>query len=700
MEETVIDKALGLGTTYFRNESYEKARDLFRRALELARSYDKNELIELRERQGLARYTIPEPSMHTKVYHPMYVRLLDNLSATYEKLNDLRRALKCAQAMVDADPYNLKCYIRLGKILQKQLRDKEAYKAYVQGLRKVREAHEKFSWQVSRRLIDIAQQQKNNVKARLNAAKSDEKPLSAEKRHVIDPVEERRRLVKRSKMGTPEASEDVKRPPDTLFMLPPELFPVIFDGFTAKELFKVSLVCKSWRQNLLLFPQLFQRFLLNSCSYQQLITCCNFILRLQTGSIHKRSLETFKFSPKYPKEELKAVEAIFSKLSSFRLQKLILTVPNCTTSHLAKLMSSNAEICRDLRDLSLILSFRAGKPYEIEMLSQCKNLRRLEVLVNSSVVPTDTGLQRTSSFIEPRMLPTWAENLDSFSLTCDQTRVQNFPFLTLMTHFPANKLSRLSISGVTFSSVTNQFDWLANFDHLRELWFENNKGASLMAFMRMMRDYPLSRTLEKLTFREDSITVRTDLEETSDSFFYRDNLENIREIDLMGSSMSGLGITRLLSYLQPNNIKSFNLGDCPFIKLQRAQSSTDACVLSPYHFLVSVPRLESLLLPQLGALNDDTMKLFTEEVGNMENLKRLDLSLNPSITGVSLYELLTGLKEVRSAPLDYLNIDGCPSVSHITVKLLQNQLLAQRVDCAFDREAWRRFGVNSMKYKS
>lgn len=698
-----MDKALDLGTTYFRNESYEKARDLFRRALELALSYDENELIGLREKQGLARYNVPEPDKNCKIYHPMYVRLLDNLSATYEKLNDLKRALKYAQVMVEVDPYNLKCYIRLGKILQKQLKDKEAYRAYVLGLRKVKEAYEGYSWKVSERLVDIARQQKNNVKLRLDANKPKERSPTVDRKRVIDPIEERRQLVKRSRRNTPVTVDHREYQRDPLFILPLELFPAIFDGFNAKELFRVTLVCKLWRKRLLSFPELFRKYSLSCCSYQQVITCCNFIQQLNATLIQASkdvSLELFKFSPKSPKEELKSIEAIFSKLSNFHLQKLVLSVPNCTTSHLAKLTRSNAKMCKALKDLSLIVSFRADKPYEIEMLSHCENLRRLEVLVDSSVIPVDSGLQRSSSFIEPRMLPTWAENLDSFSLTCDQKRVKGFPFLTLVTHFPANRLARLSITGVTFPSDANQFDWLANFKHLKEIWLENNNGANLAAFMRVLRDNPLSRKLEKLTFREDHISGRTDLEETSDTFFYRENLQHLREIDLMGSSISGLGIARLISYLQPNNIRFFNLGDCPFIKLQRSLSLTDHCVLSPYHFLISVPSLEFLLLPQLGALNDDTMKLFTEEVGNLENLKKLDLSLNPSITGVSLFEFLTALKESRSFPLEYLNIDGCPSVSHITVNLLKNQMLVQKIDCVFEREVWRRFGVNSLKYKS
>lgn len=702
MDESIIDKALDLGVTYFRNENYLKARDLFRKALELAMSYSDEELSRLRASHGMRKYTVLEPEKDCPVYHPKYVRLLDNMSATYDKLGNLKKALQYARKMTEADPFNLKCYIRLGKVLQKQAKDKEAYDVYVAGLRRAREAHEKCSWEVSQRMVEIAQQQKSIVKRRLRESSKEISPTVTEKRRLIDPVEEHNRLQKRVRRNSPDLShEEAGRARDFVLDLPAELLLQVFCEFNAKELFRVTLACKSWREKLLSLPQLFRTFVLSPCTHRQLTKFCDFIERL-TPLLSSRShrLELLKFSPKFARDELRSAEMIFSSIKKIKLQKLILSVPNCSTAHLAKYMASNVELCKGLTSLSLILAFRADKPYETEMLSRCENLRRLEILVNSSVVPVNQGLARTSSFIEPKMLPTWAAKLESFSLICDQSKVKGFPFVTLVLHFPVNHLSKLSITGVTFSVETRQFDWLANFRFLKEIWFENNKFADLSAFMRLLRDYPLSDRLEKLTFREYSIGSRVDLEERSESFFYQHNLQSLREFDLMGSSISGLGLTRLISYLESKKLRKFNFGDCPFIRFERISMQNDSMSFSPHEFLNSLPQLESLLIPQFGALTDDTMKFFTEAVAHLENLKILDISMNPSLTGVSLYEFLSALRDQRAIPLEYLNIDGCPSVSHITVNMLRSQSLVGKVDCVYEREGWRRFGINSFKCQS
>lgn len=702
MDESIIDKALDLGVTYFRNENYVKARDLFRKALELAMSYGDEELTQLRAKHGLRKYTIPEPDKDSRIHHPKYVRLLDNMSATYEKLGDLKKALSYAKKMVEVDPYNLKCYIRLGKILQKQVRDKQAYETYKLGLRRTKEAHESYSWEVSQKLIEIAKQQKIAIKRRLGDSIKENSPAVTESKHLIDPIEERNRLIKKARRqspGLPHNNQEQRK--DFVLDLPPELLILVLCDFTAKELFRITLACKSWRKRLLSFPQLFQRFILNSCTHRQLVKFCDFIERLSpmlTPRYH--SLELLRFSPKFARDELKSVEIIFSRMRKIEVQKLILSVPNCSTSHLAKIMASNVQLCKALTSLSMILAFRADKPYEVEMLSQCENLRRLEVLVNSSVVPVNQGFVRTSSFIEPKMLPTWAGNLETFSLTCDQNKVKGFPFMTLVLHFPVNHLSKLFISGVTFALETPQFDWLANFRFLKELWFENNRFAEFSAFIRLLRDYPLSDRLEKLTFREDSIGTRVDLEEISEGFFYKHNFQSLREIDLMGSSISGLGLTRMVSYLEPNKLRKFNFGDCPHVKFQRVQVPNESMSLSPYDFLRSLPHLESLFMPQCAALTDDTMSLMTESVDYLNDLKSLDVSLNSSLTGASLYEFLKALRDVRSAPLEYLNIDGCASISHITVNMLRSQSLVKKLDCVYEREMWRRFGINSFKYQS
>lgn len=712
MDDTIVDKALELGTKYFRNENYNKAKELFRKAVDLARSYDEQNLVTLRERCGLSKYSFGSTvNGNTKVYHPKYVRLLDNLAATYEKLGELSKALNYAEKMARIEPFNLKCYIRLGKVLQKQGNDREAYAAYKMGLKKSKEAYDQYSMEVPQKFIDTIQNQKNIVKERLTrkdsnktASSGNDASDSTRKRQYINPIEEHNRLSKRKKGLNKIPLAEISAPRLNLICgLPTELIPLIFNEFSSKELMIVTLVCKSWQTRILAQPQLFQKFILNSCTLRQVLKFCDFICSLYPSSDDKslrHSLEVVKYSSRTSAEEAKSVETLLSRLQNIHCEKLMLSIPSCTTAHLASFMASNVELCRSLKELSVIISLRADKPYEIDMLSRCENLKRLEVLIESSVVPIKKRISRTSSFIEPKLIPTWAEKLESFSLNCDQNKVKSFPFITLVSHFPANHLSRLCITGVTFSSDTNQFDWLSNFKFLKEIWFENNKSAKLAALMHLLRDYPLSNLLEKLTFREDRITSKFDMEETSENYFYYHNLQNLRVLDVMGSSISGLGLARILSYLRQNKIKKLNMGDCPYIKLQQFPCLNDTSVISPNDLLVAIPNLEELLVPQFGFLGDDTMKLFTEQVRYLENIKRVDLSLNPSITGVSIYELLKALKERRTVPLEHINLDGCPSVSHITVNMLKAQGLVKHVDCVYERVVWQRFGINSLKYQS
>lgn len=711
MDDTIVDKALELGTKYFRNENYNKAKELFRKAVDLARSYDEQDLVKLRERCGLSKYSFPTNTGNSKVYHPKYVRLLDNLAATYEKLGELSKALSYAEKIAHIEPFNLKCYIRLGKVLQKLGNDRDAYSAYKLGLKKAKEAYDQYSVEVPQKFIDAVQQQKNIIKERLGKQDSDtaasngnDSSNPSQKRQYINPIEEHNRLSKRRKGMNKLLVTEISVPTlDFICGLPTEILPLIFDRFTSKELMVMRLVCKSWQNRILAQPQLFQKFILSSCTYRQVIKCCEFICSLYPSSGKKflrHPLKVVKYSSRTSAEEVKSVEALLSRLQNFQCEKLMLSIPSCTTAHLANFMASNVELCRSLKELSVAISLRADKPYEIDMLSRCENLKRLEVLIGSSVVPIKKRISRTSSFIEPKLIPTWAEKLESFSLNCDQNKVKSFPFITLVSHFPANNLSRLCITGVTFSSDTNQFDWLSNFKFLREIWFENNKSAKLAALMHLLRDYPLSNLLEKLTFREDKITSKFDLEETSENYFYYHNLQNLRVLDVMGSSISGLGLTRILSYLRQNKIKKLNIGDCAFIRLQQFPCQNDTSVISTNHLLVAIPNLEELQVPQLGFLDDDTLKHLTKQVRHLKNIKRIDLSLNSSITGVSIYELLKELKEMRTIPLDYINLDGCPSVSHITVNMLKAQGLVKHVDCVYERVLWQRFGINSLKYQS
>ena len=139
--EDVVEKALNLGFVYFKNEDYKNACNLFTKALRLALSYSQSKLEQIRESHGLSKRPFYETE---KVVHPRFVKLLDNRAATWEKLGDLTKALKDANRAVKYEPYNLKCYLRKGKILQKLQLDDMALKNYEEGLQKADEMRSRY----------------------------------------------------------------------------------------------------------------------------------------------------------------------------------------------------------------------------------------------------------------------------------------------------------------------------------------------------------------------------------------------------------------------------------------------------------------------------------------------------------------------------------------------------------------------------
>ncbi|GAV51178.1 hypothetical protein ZYGR_0AD03610 [Zygosaccharomyces rouxii] len=679
MEEEPLGKALKLGATFYRNENYRRALELFRRCLQLAKSYPEQELIKLRTRLGLPKYNCPRSD---KIYHPHYVQLLDNVAACYEKLAEFGMASEYTKRLIKVEPFNAKAYVRLQRLLQRRGKLDEAYGICKRGISNCKKFQEKYGIVIPSKPFEVLQRCEKSLQERIGPSE----PVN--KRHIIEPdipvVEAKKQKPERIVL-------------DFISGLPPELLPLILGGLTSKELIEVALVCKCWWNCVFAQPRLFQRVVINNGTYRQLNKFCEFAKRIRD---RHGSLDLFKYSSRTPSDEAKSMEIFWTKLQGYKCRRLLLSVPRCTTEQLAQCMSRNTQLCQSLQELSMVVSLSSSKPdFDADMLNHCEHLKRLEIVVSSCTSPNRIPeLSRSSSFIETKLIPTWATNLVSLSICCDGARVDRFPFLTMISYFPANKLERLCITGVTFNQLPNQFDWLANFRYLKEIWFEDNKGASLAVFLQLLRDYPLGDRLEKLTFREYSTLSNIHLEPTSESYFYTYNLQNVKSLDLMGSSISGKGLQRLVSYLQPLNFRRLNIGYCPHIRLERYQHENDPSYLSATNFFMKFPYLQELIIPQFGALDDGKMKLLFEQTANWYHLRKIDLSLNLSITGVSVYELLKALLDTRGYPLEHLIIDGCSSISHVTVNMIRAKGLASQVDCIYERDTWRRFGVNSLKY--
>lgn len=129
IDSTVL-KAIELGTRLFKSGEYLQAKRIFTNALRVCDSYSQEQIMRIRNAYQL---DTARPD-NKRLYHPRYIKILDNICACYEKLNDLKSCLDVSQRLLKLEPGNIKCYIRCTRTLIKLKDWKRAYKTCSRGL--------------------------------------------------------------------------------------------------------------------------------------------------------------------------------------------------------------------------------------------------------------------------------------------------------------------------------------------------------------------------------------------------------------------------------------------------------------------------------------------------------------------------------------------------------------------------------------
>ncbi|CAL9729880.1 protein Dia2p [Monosporozyma unispora] len=709
-----VDSAITLGTTYFKNGQYQDAKKLFIKTLWLLKSYSKDDIIKIRNTEGLTSGIIS----NSPIVHPKLIKLLDNVAACYDKLGELDKALTIGDKMIRKEPFNLKCYIRRGKILQKLVRDKDAYKNYKLALHEVKKAHNDHNVKVSQKLIDVVSHQMSLVKQRLERinpnvsnsfTQAENNPL---KRQFIDPIKEHRsqKEFTRKRLKLAAAIEPVVdiETVDYIGSLPLEILPLILNQLNVKDLIHLCQVSHTYKRVIMInYTNWFKDYKLNSVTNKLFTQFHDFIKILYSKSRFNQipSFRSLQLSSKLASDEPRLLQKLFMSLQDYHCDKLIVSAPNCATSNIIKYIVPQDQFCSNVKELSLTISLRSDKSYEINLLNKFHHLTNLELIFDSAVVPIRESANTNHNNIES-IKDSWCPDLENFRLLCDSKKIKTFPTRALFLS-PDNeyhKLHRLCITGVTFCENTQDFKWLKKFPSLKELWLENNHNGKLLNLLNLFKTEHVFKDgpLESLVFRENMMYPRIDMEPIpiQTRYKYKRNLCHLKKLDLMATSISGSGLHRLSASLTPENLKCLNIGDCPYIQMQQSQNDYNPNTFSPFDFFPKFDSLEYLMLPLLGSLNDSSMHMLALQAVDIQKLKVLDLSLNSQITGVSIYEIVSKLYEIKNKePLERLIIDGCNSISHITVNSVKAKRLVKRIDCVYEREAWRQFGVNSFKYK-
>lgn len=726
MSATSVDRALELGTKYFKLQDYENAKNVFLKTIKLVTICSDKDVIKLRKSLGLTSHVFVRvgDNNEQKIVHPRYIKLLDNLSASWEKLNEITKALKVADKMIEKEPYNLKGYIRRGILLQKSGKEEQAYKNYKMALKMANYGHDTLKIDYSPKFMSFVQNKKDAIRQNLINSKKEKEKLvtkdSQQKRVIIDPIEEQK-LIKRQKLDIVDQRGSIGDGVDFISNVPVELIPLILKDFTTTELLKMTRVSKTWYKRILSWAILFKIFDLRRLTSRDFNHFINFLkkitvsksIRMNSSSNYSSSqltshcMKSIAISSRIPSEEKKIMKLVLTSLQNCQSDRLVLSTSQSTIHELSKNIEPNSTFYNNVKDLSLVAMLRADKPSEVEFLSNFKNLQNLELIISSSLIPLTSSFNSGASFAESdisRLFPDWANKLSSLRVICDQDKVKSFPmksFLGSNSSLNWASLTKLCISGVTLDGTVRDFNWIKKFSNVEYLWLENNKNGKFETFMELMKRNHIFQNLKSFVFREDVNNRRYDLLTTDDNPYLHSNFRNLKSLDLMNTCISGSGLNSLTQYISENEFEKLNIGFCPYIGFSKRNHPNDLNNINPeMGFFYRMTSLKQLILPQMGAITDSSISALIEQIECLSSLKKVDLSLNQSITGSSVYDLvLSIIKNNRNKPLNTLVINGCTSISHLTVNTMRDKRMVTNLECIYERETWEQFGINSFKYR-
>ncbi|CCH58705.1 hypothetical protein TBLA_0A09170 [Henningerozyma blattae CBS 6284] len=717
-DDTVIEKAIELGTNFFKNENYQDARKLFEKAVKLVRSYEQPRIIQLRIAANLP---ITPLNSDGKLYHPRYIKLLDNLAACWEKVGEVSKAIRVSKKMIESEPYNMKGYIRSARLWLKMRDEKMAYIVYKNAILKAKEGRQQRNISYHKDTLTFIYDQRQLLRNKLDADQTKLKENSEYsknplKRIVIDPIEEYSELnKKKAKLSilatqqTSTASNNETKSLDFLLLFPSEISVKILKYLPAKDLLSFSTVSRYWNLFITLNSQLFTTLNLNSVRLRQITMFCKFFNKLKLTERdfiegrRKLVLDSVKLSAKATSEEKKILQTFINYSQWFSIKKLVLSFPNLTTTDFYKYMKENPALFDNVSQLSLLSALRVDRFDEIAYLSLFPKLWKLELLINKAVEPIDAGFSSANSFHLPR---NWGKSLESIVM-CYKVRKMNNPSLFIeIVKCNLASLRKICLTGIEFQPSETQFDWLESLVTLEELWIENNNNCRLQYFLQYISRKFIFKNLLKLTIRENHIyppiTLATlfnsenpGYPSQNDTMCMKENLKALKHIDFMNTSISGEIVRFINSLLETHLIEYLNIGKC--IKLGENALHTQERLVFPNLIEYMLP-ISHLTFNSDSFVTDTTMRLFGEQAAFLNELQVLDLSHNGYLTGVGVYDFLKAMYNEFQRPFKHLIVNGCPKISHETINSLKGNKFVEKIECNYDLEKWEVFGKNSFNY--
>ncbi|AEY96449.1 FADR230Wp [Eremothecium gossypii FDAG1] len=685
MSEDIIDRSLELGIQCFQGEDYKGAAELFSKSLQLARSYTDRSLEGIREKVGLPKRCLHDPS---RVYHPRYLVLLDNRAATWEKLNKLDRALADAAYMITVDAYNLKGYIRRGKVLQKLGRYEEALQVYENGLKQAGEAEKTHAIHAPQKFLDIVYRQRSTIKELLQSRARSSRSLT-QQTVAKEPKLKRPATIDSLMPGKKRSSSKAKI--DYIATLPVEIIERIMANMDTRSIIRCYSVCKLWKYRLERLPHLYQEFRL-SCCYKNMLGYVNFVgaLASRTAEYSCRSIQCVSGNVQ---EEEKSIILLLSRLM-IGTRQLALMAKKCKAERIIQHICENKKLRNGVQRLSITAPVHFGHKLNLhELYTRTTSMTHLELVLNFH-----TPSEHVGGHLFPWQDHAVAEtNLESFTLMARNYSVHHVNVIEQFEYSSVlfKRLKKLCITGIDFRlGDRNNLKWISDMPNLQELWLERNTGIEFHELITQIVQVGAPKTLRHLTFREPPNRHFDRMDQSQLGLgeeALREFFQSLESLDLMNTRFDPQLLLLLLQPACENRIARLNIGNCPRLSFAR-----DLEILTL--IFQRLPALTDLLLPNVMEYTRQGMEVLRKNIKGMK-LKRLDLSFIPSLKGYELLDLLKELKGINPLGLETLTINGCTAVAPQTVDYITRNGYAQKVMCAYERTQWEHLGINSFWYR-
>ncbi|KAI5959048.1 DIA2 [Candida pseudojiufengensis] len=708
IEEEKLREESKLAVLYFKSNEYTKALQLFNRLIFQLKQLTPTEIKQIRSNH----YNLAKVPKFGELVHPKLSTLLDQKASCLEKLDKHNLALKESKLILKYEPFNVKGYLRIGKILYLLNQKFEAYKNYQTGIYILRSLREKNKKEDVDQILNSQANLTEKLKSQYKLLNQELK-LEKEKKSVPNDS------ILRSITSSASSSQDsqqrkkrkvVKQNIDPFNQLPIEIVNEIVKQLSMIEKFNCLLTCKQWYNNLNKL-QIFDFKCKNNITLDEFNVGLKFFKK-NVSNTNLKIIKNLKINQVYDSKILHVISLLVKEnqihLGSLDLKDLKLNLQDFFYALYKNGWRLNNFKYMEELNLGINCSMKSSQI----LVNIFPNLKRLKIVV---FIPEKSSLQnlpvndkifnKYKSLVledypnlEELVLINHPKLLNSTTMRISNETYSPFPPSLISRSF--SQLKDLTIVSFDLSNhLPILGESLINCKQLQKLYLENNEGLNLITLLQMFLNYKPNFKLLNFTFREVKVDNILNLQELGNIVLIPE-LSLLQHLDLYRNNLSHFGLIRLLKMCS-TTLLSLNLGHSTYLDFSIKNQTNHFHPKQHQMQLHDILKLcSNLTTLYLNELNIDTIGIMNI-IKQFENLNfekqrsiNLDLSFN-QIDGIDLLKLLNYLNSKNLIKLNILDINGL-SISEDTMNFILRKRLVSKINFDQNRIKWLQYGVNSL----